>query len=151
MSHVNKTATCWLWSSGLFTSGYGQFKVSGVPTPAHRVSYELFRGAIPIGKSVLHKCDVKSCVNPAHLFIGTQLDNMQDKVRKNRQARGENNGRANLTNDAVKQILTRYVPACPVNGRVPLSIEFGVSPQVIKRIVTGKSWKFLSKNPQRIA
>lgn len=72
-------AGCWLWSD-IDDNRYGQFRGMA----AHRVSYELFREEIPDGMFVCHHCDVPRCVNPDHLFLGTQKDNMQDKVSKGR-------------------------------------------------------------------
>lgn len=86
---------CWLWDGAVSTSGYGSMWASGRTRTASRVSYEEFVGPIPNGQQVLHKCDVRSCVNPDHLFIGSHNDNMRDKVLKGRgnYARGDQSGR----------------------------------------------------------
>lgn len=77
---------CWLWMGGLRPPGYGQIMKTGFPTSAfaHRVSWELYRGPIPDGMIVCHKCDTRSCVNPDHLFLGTNLDNTRDCISKGR-------------------------------------------------------------------
>ncbi len=79
---------CWLWSGVLDKDGYGHFHTYAQGkrrfTCAHRVAYEIYVAPIPSGMSVLHRCDVRSCVNPAHLFIGTQKDNIADMIRKGR-------------------------------------------------------------------
>ena len=84
---------CWLWTAGLGTDGYGSIGVSRGAVRAHRVSWEIAFGAIPSGLCVLHKCDVRTCVNPSHLFLGTTQDNTADMVSKGRQrgAAPENN------------------------------------------------------------
>lgn len=90
---VDKTDTCWNWTASVNTYGYGQIRdEAGKYTTAHRVSYKLHSAAIPEGQSVLHRCDNRRCVNPAHLFLGTQADNMRDKTEKGRQARGDRHG-----------------------------------------------------------
>lgn len=77
---------CWLWLGGTQAAGYGFFKHAG-DTTAHRSSWILYRGPIPEGLHVLHKCDVRQCVNPDHLFLGTQVDNMKDMAAKGRAQR----------------------------------------------------------------
>lgn len=80
-------ATCWIWKAGKRgNNGYGGFRVNSTSIRlAHNVSYELYVGEIPKGMKVLHKCDNPLCVNPNHLFLGTQLDNIKDRDMKGRQ------------------------------------------------------------------
>ena len=82
-------AGCWLWMGSIDSKGYGGIKVDGKQMGAHRRSWVLANGPIPDRLHVLHKCDTPSCVNPSHLFLGTNYDNVQDMVRKGR-ARGGN-------------------------------------------------------------
>jgi len=74
---------CWLWSR-VFSQGYGRISVDGRGRKAHVVAYEAWVGPIPAGLKVCHKCDVRNCINPDHLFLGTQADNMEDMVNKGR-------------------------------------------------------------------
>lgn len=84
---------CWLWlATKIGDMHYGGFKVAGVMHYAHRWAWVRANGPIPDGLKVLHTCDVPACVNPAHLFLGTQAANMADKVAKGRQAKGETHG-----------------------------------------------------------
>jgi hypothetical protein len=78
---------CWEWTAGLDRYGYGIFTVAGFKF-AHRISYEIHNGVEPAGKLVCHTCDNRKCVNPAHLYLGTNKDNMQDMVKKNRSTKG---------------------------------------------------------------
>ena len=75
---------CWLWTAAKMGIGYGAVWDGKILTGAHRVSWRLHNGTIPKSKFILHKCDVPACVNPAHLYIGTPLDNMLDKVARGR-------------------------------------------------------------------
>ena len=76
---------CWLWEQGCERAGYGEVGIRQSPErTAHRLSWLAFKGPIPQGLGVLHSCDVTGCVNPDHLFLGTQNDNMKDMARKGR-------------------------------------------------------------------
>ena len=82
---VQKTEGCWLWTKARSEKGYGVVWSEGRLHNAHRLVWQMKRGPIPPGKMVLHKCDVRHCVRPAHLFLGTAKENTQDMVRKGRQ------------------------------------------------------------------
>jgi hypothetical protein len=89
LSYQEDESGCWIWQGRpRGSNGYGCLKVDGLWVGAHRFSYQTHVGPIPDGLLVLHRCDVPMCVNPAHLFIGTNQDNSDDKVSKGRQARG---------------------------------------------------------------
>ena len=76
---------CWIWTASLLTKGYGRIGVKeGYTESAHRVSWLLHKGPIPEGMHVLHHCDVRPCVNPGHLFLGTDVDNIEDCLKKGR-------------------------------------------------------------------
>lgn len=82
---------CWPWLASRFKDGYGQFRL-GSHSRAHRISWTLTFGDIPPGLCVLHRCDNPACCNPAHLFLGTNLDNVADMIAKGRNATGDRNG-----------------------------------------------------------
>lgn len=81
MSHVKKTESCWIWKGKIGNSGYGVFNRK---ESSHRKSYELFKGEVEPGLCVCHTCDNPKCVNPDHLWIGTQKENITDSINKGR-------------------------------------------------------------------
>lgn len=107
---------------------------------AHRLVWEECFGLIPDGLRVLHSCDNPPCVNPEHLFLGTQADNMRDMVEKGRSAQhaGVDNGRAKLTIGDVSQIRTRLAKG---EKQVSIASAFGVSQRTICKINRGESWQ----------
>lgn len=112
LKYVDKTDTCWLWTGSTLTSGYGQavrpdaserWKVGKpVQEGAHRVSYKIFIGDIPKGKLVRHSCDNKMCVNPEHLSVGTQVDNMADYGMSEYASKRKRNSLGQFIKDAQK-------------------------------------------------
>ena len=101
----NEETSCWEWVKHVTEWGYGVIKVKGKAELAHRISYSVFKGD-PTGLCVLHVCDNPKCINPYHLFLGTNADNVRDKVAKNRQSKvgeypGERHHGAKLTNEDV--------------------------------------------------
>lgn len=136
---------CWLWIGSIKekSGGHGRvfYKNLNLFT-AHRASYYFYNGDIPEGMSVLHKCDVPSCVNPEHLYLGTQQQNVKDRDDRNRGRwhSGEQNGRATITKDAVIEIRNNYVPR-KYGYREAMANKFGVKRCVIDDILSGRSWK----------
>ena len=127
---------CWLWTGARTTTGYGHMEVGYSYEKAHRVSYELHRGRIPTGLSVLHRCDVRTCVRPDHLFLGSQGDNVRDAVRKGRLCgiRGEENARSKLSDHDALEIRRRYARG----NAGDLAQEYGVHRTHIVRIAKGR-------------
>ena len=105
MRRVEKTETCWLWTGTKNTYGYGIFLLpSEVQVRAHRYSYERVKGPIPQGLIIMHVCDNPSCVNPAHLRVGTKADNNRDCSDKDRRPRSTRHWNARLTDEQVRGI-----------------------------------------------
>jgi len=137
---VNKTKSCWLWVAGVNRQGYGKFSLDGKTQRANRVSWEIHNDSIPDGLCVLHKCDNTSCVNPDHLFLGTNKDNTQDMLAKGRHSgpTGELNRHAKLTEKEVLEIRrTRTSPP------ISLAAMFGISPRTVRDIVNLKTWRHI--------
>lgn len=132
---------CWEWQLGRTGGGYGKVKRGGRTLIAHRVAYELATGVSPGVLQVCHRCDNRLCCNPAHLFLGTALDNNRDKVAKGRQARGETNGNAKLSEAQVREIRHRRASG---EGIVPLAREFGVAHTHISALCRLESWSHVA-------
>jgi len=112
---------CWVWKDHLMHKGYGVISINGKPKRAHRVSYELHKGEITNNLHVLHKCDVRCCVNPDHLFLGTNADNMRDRDAKGRAAKGVSHGLAKLSTEDVNAI------RCDNRTQQEIASEYNVS------------------------
>ena len=131
-------AGCLIWMGATQVRGYGEITSNNKKHLAHRASYETFVGPIPEGMYVCHSCDNVYCVNPNHLFLGTQKQNLQDMARKGRSTRGSKNPRAKLNEGHVKEIKRL------IDGGCSLSIiakDFNVTSACIYSIKKGSHWK----------
>lgn len=145
MSSVKKTRSCWIWTGSIAKkSGYGYF----TGNLAHRFSWQLFNGKIPEALCVLHKCDIRNCVRPEHLFLGTQKDNTQDCWNKKRHhwilnnpsKKGQLHVLAKLSNPDVIEILQSK------DRNYLLAKRFGVTPAHIGNIKHGRTWSHMSSD-----
>jgi len=140
---------CWEWQAGGNGRGYGRIKINRRTESAHRVSWEIYhRKEIPGGLYICHKCDNTRCVNPRHLFIGTQLDNVRDCIEKGRvgACRGEDNYRSKLTADEVIEIRRQH--KLLTRGEVGSFIVLwadrcDVTTYAIAAILYNRAWKHL--------
>jgi hypothetical protein len=152
-SKVDRSGDCWLWTATRRADGYGQFRHAGEMHGAHRFSYEIERGPIPGGLMVLHRCDNPPCVNPAHLFLGTGVDNARDMVEKGRSLagarapshlhperlpRGADHPRARLTDSDV--LMLRAAPRRTLSS---IARRLGVCTATVWAAASGKTWKHL--------
>lgn len=154
-ARVEKSDGCWGWIGSRHKFGYGYLRTGGITELAHRVSYELNVGTIPSGMSVLHSCDNPPCVNPAHLHLGTQTDNMRECKERGRNsygtehsarlkskpwtpARGESNGLSKLTEDDVLEVRSLHRDGV---SNVALARQFRVTQPTICQVVNRKSWR----------
>lgn len=135
---------CWLWTGTLSAYGYGRIDDQA----AHRLAYSLSHGD-PGELHVCHHCDNPPCVNPEHLFLGTNNDNRQDSVRKNRHAkgdraraknpeRGEQRYNAKLTAESVRVLRMRCAAG---ESQRSIAISLGITQSLVSHVITGKSWK----------
>ena len=126
---VVKTSECWLWTGAKNSTDYGHFRwIDGRTHYSHRISYELTHGPILDGMNVLHHCDNPSCVNPSHLFLGTDRDNKMDSVNKKRH-------HTKLNDDIVRMIRASGEP------QTILAARYSISTTVISRVRNRLAWR----------
>lgn len=130
---------CYLWCGAISSDGYGCTSVDGLSAYAHRLSWEIHYGPIPTGMIVCHKCDVRPCVNPDHLFLGTHADNVADKMAKGRMPNfcGEANGYAKLTDKDAMAIFLAHGRQRDIGAR------YGVGQQTVSFIKLKKTWRHI--------
>jgi hypothetical protein len=130
---------CWLWVAGTRRDGYGVFQVFNPHKnfAAHRFAFEDKVGPIPSRLYVCHRCDRKLCVNPSHLFLGTQKDNMVDAVSKGIMRKGSRHGMAKLTEDNIRDI-RRQSHSGMSAAKIALGLK--ISPSNVRLILTGETW-----------
>lgn len=134
---------CWNWTAGRCRKGYGWFSLWGRAIRSHRVSYLIARGSIPDGMQVLHTCDVPACVNPAHLWVGTNADNRADMVAKGRASRGAKHCCAKLTEVDIPVIRARLAAGEPQRA---IAADYGLHQVAISLIKTGANWAHVPHN-----
>jgi hypothetical protein len=139
---------CWLWLGARSRKGYGEVRRHGLTLKAHRWAWESTYGPIPDGMCVLHSCDVRECVNPGHLFLGTVADNNADRHAKGRDARGpkrgiiargELNGRSRLTAADVVDIRAAFG-----KSQATLARAFGVSKGTVAAVLQNRTWRVIA-------
>src|SRR6185312_12082833 len=141
---ANPMSGCWIWMGGL-RNGYGLIKERGVKHYAHRLSWRIYFGEIPPNAEVCHRCDVKACVNPAHLFVGSHRDNMLDAwrkqiVKKPPSRRGTSHAMAKLTEEQVLVIRARRSSGETVRA---IARDYAVTPACVAYAARGDTWTHL--------
>lgn len=154
---------CWPWQAGVDKDGYGRFRSMYVNHRSHRVAYQLANGDIPAGLCVLHACDNPKCCNPNHLSIGTNLDNIADRVAKGRSAsgdrhfarlhpermrRGSHINTSRLSDADVYDVLRRLKAGQSLSS---IGRHYGVSHTAIRLIRDGRNWKHIPRNAEEVA
>jgi predicted XRE-type DNA-binding protein len=130
---IEKTEDCWLWTGATSSNGYGNFTRNKQVFAAHRAALGLPDGY------VLHHCDVKNCVNPDHLYVGDQSDNMQDSFeRGTHDFSGENHNQTDLTREEVEELREEYETSD--KSQFELADEYGISQPNVSRIVNNRTW-----------
>lgn len=133
---VNEATGCHEWTRHLNPGGYGTLKHKRKQQMAHRAAWEFWRGPIPAGMIVCHRCDNRRCINPDHLFIGTTQDNVDDKMAKGRfrPCRGERSGTSKLTESEIMAIRLDNRPQSTI------AADYGISQSNVSIIKQGKTW-----------
>jgi hypothetical protein len=145
---------CWLWKAHFYNDGYGQFSFRDRPLRAHRVSWVIVNGDLPLDVQVLHRCDTPACVRPDHLFLGSHQDNMDDMKTKGRAlsgdrntsrtnpeklARGADHGNAKLTSEQVRKLREMKKSGLTYTQ---MAGTFGASRSTIAAICSGRNRRF---------
>jgi predicted XRE-type DNA-binding protein len=138
--NVQKGDGCWEWTGSKNVWGYGRIKIRRKVHMAHKVAYTLHYGPIPDGLVICHRCDNRGCVNPAHLFIGTYADNSADMVSKGRQARGERNANAKLTEAVVREMRQLYASGMKQDA---LAARFNISQMTVSDVIRRRTWRHI--------
>ena len=142
---INPSSNCWEWIGTIFTTGYACFWFEGKNRKASRIAYEIFKGPITPGLCVLHFCDNRLCVNPDHLWLGSNADNSNDMKTKGRSSGGsppgERNGKAKLTNVLVTTLREEFSRGNMT--QVELGKKYGITSQNVGQIISRKHWKHI--------
>ena len=155
MPGYGPSGDCWIWKGMIQLGkrgGYGHLVVNGKIKKSHRISWELQHGRIPDGLQVLHRCDIRACVNPNHLFLGTNKDNVDDKIAKGRHLRGEEASRysnpkrgeeqanAKFSDEKVLEMRKLYQSGLSIKE---IATMIGERQNVVNMIVHGRRWAHL--------
>ena len=143
MAKTVRVGDCLEFTGYIARNGYGIVWHDGKNRSAHRVSFELHNLPIMDDQHVMHTCDNRRCINPAHLRLGSRAENMADMVSKRRswKARGRKHSSSKLSPEIAAEIRRRFQPWSKVNGRNALAREFGVTPAAIWFVIEGLTWR----------
>jgi hypothetical protein len=148
LEKVEREGECLVWTAHRDPDGYGTFHLGGRKVFAHRVAFYAKTGREP--PVVRHTCDNPACVNPSHLRGGTQLDNVRDRDRKDRQAKGSRNGRARLSAEDVRAIRRRYRKEESASY-ASLADEYDVGRTTVRDIIKRETWSHIGPQTPKSA
>ena len=148
MAKVDTTSSpigCWIWNASTRSNGYGKFRVKGMYWGAHRFSFFMFIGPVPHDLFVCHSCDNKSCVNPDHLWLGSNKDNLDDAVRKGLHGKNLKRGEtqhASIFTDADVLIMRRLANKNFTHGQI--ADLFDVERRCVSKVISRTTWKHVA-------
>jgi len=137
---------CWIWLGSTDRKGYGRICINYKDYAAHRLSYQIYKGDIPSEMSVLHDCDTPSCVNPSHLHLGTQRDNLREMTERKRRSigcknqQGVKNGRSKLTDELILEIRSDE------RRQIDIAKDYGITQASVSSIKRLETWKHIGGN-----
>lgn len=140
-THIDANG-CRIWDGYLNRQGYGRTRFGNKLWLVHRLVYQHSNGDIPKGFFVCHRCDVPSCCNLDHLFIGTSIDNIRDAQSKKRLAVGTKNQNSKLSEQDIPVIVDRYNNGESIES---LAKHYGIQKCVLAKVISGKSWKHVER------
>jgi len=129
---------CWICTSHYLNKGYPIHQVNGNKTYVSHTMFKLYKGDILDNMHICHTCDNPNCINPDHLFLGTNTDNYLDKINKNRHAKGEK-----CNNKLSEKDVSEIREKCKTISQRKVAKEYNISQQTISRLITGQTWKHL--------
>jgi hypothetical protein len=150
---IGSADECWEWNGPISNCGYGNFSVGGKRSPdfrqwaAHRYAWFITHGELLPELNVCHKCDNRRCVNPNHLFLGTNADNVRDKVKKQRQARGSKQGHSKIAETDISVIVRLYNDG---KSQREIGEMVGLSQATISRILRRDLWTHVEREPAEL-
>jgi len=135
---------CWLWTGAVNSKGYGSFSLDGKLMTAHRASWLIHKRRGTGGLMICHRCDTRTCVNPDHMFLGTNTDNQRDSIQKGRRppTSGEMNPRARLSESDAVAILQ------DTRTQKVIAAQYGVSTSTVAMIKSGRNWPHLRRTAE---
>lgn len=151
LNKCTKVGDCLIWKGAVTRgrNGYGRIRIKRKGWCVHRVVWTITKGLIPDNRVILHSCDTPLCCNVEHMVIGTQLDNVKDMIKKNRDRknapRGERAGNTKITEADAIWIVKNHKRFDPVFGTTPMAKTLGIGVAQVSRIASGKRWAHVQR------